>query len=81
MPEWCTAIPVLVRWVAIAVFRMAAIGFAFVCVCVCVRACVRACVCGVCVCVCVCVRACVRVCVWSLCVCVWSLCVQTFPND
>ena len=28
VPEWCTGIPVLVRWVAIAVFRMAAVGFA-----------------------------------------------------
>jgi len=29
MPEWCTGIPVLVHWVAIAMFRMAAVGFAF----------------------------------------------------
>ena len=27
MPEWCTGIPVLVHWVAIAVFRTAAVGF------------------------------------------------------
>ena len=45
MPEWCTGIPVLVRWGAIAVLRMAAVGFAL---CVCVRAyvcvvCVRCC--------------------------------------
>ena len=34
--EWCTGIPVLVRWAAIAVFHMAAVGFAFAfCFCVC----------------------------------------------
>jgi len=31
MPEWCTGIPVLVHWVAIAVLRMAAVGFASFC--------------------------------------------------
>ena len=35
VPEWCTGIPVLVHWVAIAMFHMAAIGFVCV-VCVCV---------------------------------------------
>ena len=39
MPEWCTGIPVLVHWAAIAVLCMAAVGFAFVCECV------RVCVC------------------------------------
>ena len=28
MPEWCTGIPVLVHWAAIAMFCMAARGFA-----------------------------------------------------
>ena len=35
VPEWCTGIPVLVCWVAMAMFHMAAIGFAlFLLVCV-----------------------------------------------
>ena len=46
MPEWCTGIPVLVRWAVIAVFCMAAIGFAL-CVSVCVG--VHACAVSVCV--------------------------------
>ena len=37
VPEWCTGIPVLVHWTAIAVFHMAAVGFAFAIVCVCVK--------------------------------------------
>ena len=32
VPEWCTGIPVLVHWVAMAVFCMAAGGFALLCV-------------------------------------------------
>jgi len=52
MPEWCTGIPVLAHWVAIAKFCMATIGFAFFCVCVCM-----------CVCMCVRARVCVDVCV------------------
>ena len=29
MPEWCTGIPVLVHWAAMAMYRMASGGFAF----------------------------------------------------
>ena len=36
MPEWCTGIAVLVHWVAIAMFFVAAVGFVLFCVCVCV---------------------------------------------
>ena len=39
MSEWCTGIPVLVHWAAIAMFCMTAVGFAFalqVCTSVCV---------------------------------------------
>ena len=32
VPEWCTGIPVLVCWATVAVFQMAAIGFALLCV-------------------------------------------------
>ena len=71
MFEWCTSIPVLVHWAAIAVFHMAAFhmaagGFAFVCtyvhtcVCLCVYVYVHVCVCewvgGVCIYVHVCVK-------------------------
>ena len=65
MPEWCTDISVLVCWMAIVAFRMAAVGLALcvhahvVCVCVCVR------VCGVCV-WCVCVVCVCGVCVWCV---------------
>ena len=31
--EWCTGIPVMAHWAAIAVFCMTAVGFACVCVC------------------------------------------------
>jgi len=34
VPEWCTGIPMLVHWAAIAVFCMAAVGFALLFVCV-----------------------------------------------
>jgi len=63
VPEWCTGIPVLVHWVAVAMFCMAAVGFAFLlcvrmCVYVCVSVCVRMCVCvHMCVCTYVCVYA------------------------
>ena len=41
MPEWCTGIPVLVCWEAIAVFCMAAVGFFFFASCVCTHVCVK----------------------------------------
>ena len=69
-PEWYTGIPVLVRWAAIAVFRTAAIGFAFFCfVCVCTGVCVQVCVYR-----CVCTGVCVQVCVYR-CVCTGVCCV------
>ena len=41
MPEWCTGIPALVHWAAIAMLCIAAGGFALLalraCVCVCVN--------------------------------------------
>ena len=46
MPEWCIGIPVLVQWAAIAMFRMAAGGFAFAfLLCTYVRVHVRMCAC------------------------------------
>ena len=41
MPEWCTGVPTLVHWVAIAMFRMAAGGFASLCMHTLYRLCIK----------------------------------------